>query len=106
MSRPRTIDGILVGKQLTCGCCGRWFKVWPEYRDQDQDLGFGICIECQELINDKNIAEIDRIVSVLEDGLNPANRARYRAMDQDLRRAFALKALEEGVITYSAVRAH
>lgn len=36
-------------KLLTCGCCGLLFKTWDGYEDQDQDVGFGICKECQDI---------------------------------------------------------
>lgn len=35
-------------KQLICGCCGIYFRTWDGYVDQDQDHGYGICVECQE----------------------------------------------------------
>lgn len=39
---------IKPGTVLDCGCCGTVFATWKGYKHQDQDEGFGICLDCQE----------------------------------------------------------
>lgn len=97
----KTQDGIKIGAQLMCGCCGQYFRVCPGYRDQDQDKGYGICQSCQAWIAEKDRAQEDRMLATLREGLNEANRARFDSMDRDLQLAFVGKAIEDGILSFS-----
>jgi len=58
-----------VSKYLVCGCCGLGFRTWKEYKDQDQDKGYGICGECQLISAERDKAEMDRAISLVSNGL-------------------------------------
>ncbi len=91
-------------KNLTCGCCGAGFYTWPDYIDQDQDTGFGICADCQDWITDRNNTQLDELADKIEATLKPANAAKFKAMDTDKRRMFAWKAIDDGLVTWSIGR--
>lgn len=91
---------IRVGKHLRCGCCGGGFQVWEGYIDQDQDNGFGICMECQGWIGEKNEDEWDKAIKVLNDGLNEKNRAKFEGYDREMQKAIVGKALEDGALKW------
>jgi hypothetical protein len=97
----RTKDGIKIGKWLTCGCCGMDFKVWPEYADQDQDAGYGICMSCQGFAEEKEKEEMDKAIDLLLGALNEENSAKFAAMDRGLQEALVFKAIDDGVIGFS-----
>ena len=86
---------------LRCGCCGCDFHRWPEYVDQDQDRGFGICFECQADAEERNDAWLDESAKLIEENLNPENAAKFRRMSVERRRLFAWKAHEDGMFTWS-----
>lgn len=91
---------IRVGKGLTCGCCGEWFRTWEGYEDQDQDAGYGICKPCQASIKEHDEREWDKAIKTLADGLNPSNQMKFLQYDRDTQKAFVLKALDEGILTF------
>ena len=88
-------------RNLTCGCCGCGFRTWPEYVDQDQDKGFGICKDCQGWIEDRDNVEDDKAIALLRSALNDANRAVFDAMDRDLQMGMVGEAINAGFITFS-----
>lgn len=55
-----TSQGIRINKKLRCGCCWLDFKVWEEYKNQDQDRWYGICKECQGIEKFSYIQEIEK----------------------------------------------
>ena len=62
-------------KLLDCGCCGRYFRTWPEYVDQDQDKGFGICADCQGSIQADNDRQLDDLAGKIRSALGDENKA-------------------------------
>lgn len=64
---------------LLCGCCGVYFNTWPEYEDQDQDQGYGICNSCQDWQQEKHQAMIERAYKTIIDGVKPETRAKIEA---------------------------
>ena len=94
---------IKVGKWLDCGCCGEDFQVWDGYVDQDQDDGYGICQSCQEDIQERNDAEIDKIVVEISKGLSPESRENYLAKPIEEQREFALACLHKGFVKMTFV---
>lgn len=99
--RPRTKDGIIIGKWLDCGCCGGGFQVWETYEDQDQDTGYGICMRCQLDDAMRNIEQYIIMFHLIEGALSVENRAKFQSHDTDLRIAIANKMLNAGIITWS-----
>ena len=93
-------------KYLRCGSCGCAFRRWPEYVDQDQDRGYGICAECQELAEEHNNRMLDESAMLIEKALKPANAKKFQAMSVERRRMFAWKAHEEGMFTWKIGGAH
>jgi hypothetical protein len=91
-------------KDLTCGCCGAGFYVWPDYVDQDQDAGYGICKTCQEWIQTKADADADKSIAMVSAALNETNRTRFDAMDRALQLGLIGQMLDEGIITYRITR--
>jgi len=91
---------LKVGKRLRCGCCGSDFQVWKGYQDQDQDNGYGICKKCQGWIEELDNKEMDKAIKVISDGLKPANKAKFDAMERELQIALVNKALSDGVMTW------
>ena len=86
--------------ELSCGCCGTWFKTWPEYIDQDQDLGYGICKRCQGSIEQSNVKAMDKAIATLAAGLSPTNRAKLKASSRMKQELLVHMALDEGVMTW------
>ncbi len=93
-------------KTLQCGCCGSGFQTWEAYVDQDQDKGFGICLDCQNLEMEKNNKHLDTIGAALREALNEKNQAKWDGYDLETQRLLAMKAVEDGAIkiTYGPVR--
>ena len=92
---------IKIGKWLDCGCCGAAFQVWDGYEDQDQDLGYGICFECQGLADEKLSAMYDDMIKQISDALAPERKAKFDGFDRDLQIAFVNKALDDGLFKWS-----
>lgn len=88
-------------KTLCCGCCGSGFLKWDGYIDQDQDKGYGICQPCQDSVATTNKAAMDDGIKLLTDNLNPANKAKFLAMDRGLQESVVHHAIEDRVITWS-----
>jgi hypothetical protein len=91
-------------KYLSCGCCGAGFYTWPEYVDQDQDAGYGICQPCQEMAEEKNNEMLDHLGDRIRDALRPENQAKWDRMDQETRRLFAMKAIDDGMVVWTITR--
>jgi len=94
---------IKVGKWLDCGCCGEDFQVWDGYVDQDQDDGYGICQSCQADIQQRNEAEIDKVVALVADALSPESRNQYLGGSKEEQRKFALECVDRGLVKMSFV---
>ncbi len=93
---------IKVGTWLDCGCCGMGFKTWEGYEDQDQDLDYGICFECQGDAEIRNEEEYDKLIATVRTGFkNTDTLARFDARTRDGQKAFALHCLNKGIIKYS-----
>lgn len=91
-------------KSLDCGCCGAYFRTWPEYVDQDQDAGYGICQPCQEWIEGRNLKIIDDARAKLRAALNDKNQAKFDAMSADAQRGLTMKAFEDGMFKWTIDR--
>ena len=86
---------------LTCGCCGKGFKVWEGYEDQDQDAGYGHCYECQEEIKLRNWFERANMLWLLLDNFkNPLNRFRLYHSPPEVQNYYISKAFEDGILTW------
>jgi hypothetical protein len=88
-------------KQLICGCCGAYFHTWKEYVDQDQDKGFGICLECQNLEVERNNKQLDEVGATMREALNEKNRAKWDGYDLETQRLLAMKAVEDGMVKFT-----
>lgn len=88
-------------KNLHCGCCGSGFYTWPEYVDQDQDAGYGICSSCQDWIGEKNDRELDDLGVKIRDALNDKNKAKWDGYSIEVQRHLAMKCIEDGLVTYT-----
>jgi hypothetical protein len=88
-------------KKLVCGCCGEVFQTWPEYKDQDQDKGFGCCKVCQaEEIVAANKA-LDDGAKKLRASLSEKNQRAWDGLDVGMQRAIVRKAIEDGVMKFT-----
>lgn len=92
---------IKIGKWLDCGCCGGAFQVWEGYEDQDQDLGYGICAECQGDAEDRLGSMYDDMIKQVSEALSEKNKAQFDGYDRDLQVAFVNKALDDGLFKWS-----
>ena len=89
-------------KHLTCGCCGTWFKTWHNYRDQDQDKGYGICKRCQVDDAWRDYEAMSNLMDRFADCLTTlTNRATWEGMDYPTREAIIYEAMHDGLITWS-----
>ena len=87
-----------IRKYLCCGCCGAGFDRWEGYIDQDQDQGYGICKDCQGIIEAKNVEAMDRAIDVLANGLNDTNKAKLRSASRMRQELLVHFAFEDGII--------
>lgn len=85
---------------LDCGCCGRSFQTWPEYQDQDQDAGYGICRPCQEDIGLSNHFELLEAFKLIEDNLDPIKRMVFKGFPLERKTYIVHRAIEDGIITW------
>jgi len=85
---------------LTCGCCGEYFHTWPDYIDQDQDKGYGICAECQDMAETMNNDQLDKIAGKIREALNETNTAKFDTFDIEKKRRVAMWAVDEGIVTF------
>jgi hypothetical protein len=69
--------------------------VWPEYRDQDQDKGWGICQDCQHLNAQAEAKELASGRALIREALNEANRAQWDTFDEALQNALVLDAIND-----------
>jgi len=92
-------------KHLDCGCCGTYFKTWPNYKDQDQDQGYGICCDCQVDAAWKEHEMLTDIIATLASGLNEKNRAKYLAFDRPRQEMIVYDALDKGILKWTIGRA-
>ena len=69
-----------------------------------QDAGYGICKECQQMIEAKADADADKSIAMVSAALNDKNRARFEAMDRPLQLGIIGQMLDEGIITYRITR--
>ena len=88
-------------KQLTCGCCGRYFRTWPEYTDQGQDRGYGICEPCQGMIADRNEKELNKSIKLLASALNEANRTKFLAKPRHIQAHLVDLAFRDGILKWT-----
>ena len=87
--------------QLTCGCCGAYFKTWPEYTDQDQDRDYGICAPCQGIIADRNEKELTKSINLLASALNETNRAKFLARPKHVQAHLVDLAFRDGILKWT-----
>lgn len=80
-----------------CSCCGGHCAT----ESPGQDRGYGFCDPCVQWIEERNNRDLDRLAGKIERALNPKNRARFAAMPADERRILALKAIDDGLVTFS-----
>ena len=88
-------------KTLQCGCCGTGFSTWPEYTDQGQDKGYGICRSCQDDYEKKNQEELDKLIKAIRESLGGSNLTEFNEFNRSNQEAFAMKCLDQGIITLS-----
>jgi hypothetical protein len=103
--RPRTKDGIIIGKWLDCGCCGQGFQVWEDYEDQDQDRGYGICMSCQIDSDFDNIEHYINMFRMLEKALiekeSWKNLAHFQNCETWERISIVNRLMDKGYFTWS-----
>lgn len=90
------------GKPLECGCCGDWFPIWDGYEDQDQDNGYGICKECQNLNEADNEKRYDKMYQAILDGVEPEMKEKIEAQvaeNPDMKYAWVNHALDIGALS-------
>ena len=87
--------------QLTCGCCGAYFKTWPEYTDQDQDRGFGICAPCQGINELRNVEETTKSINLLAERLNEPNRTKFLAYARHIQEYLVECAFRDGILKWT-----
>ena len=87
-------------KYLTCGCCGLDFNTWPEYQDQDQDKGFGICEECQNRAEVRENDFINDTVKKILPSLKPENQKKLKEMSIEQKRYVIDKLMEKGSLQW------
>jgi len=88
-------------KTLQCGCCGTGFSTWPEYTDQGQDKGYGICPVCQRWNQEMEDKEMDKLIKAIRESLGGSNLAEFNEFNRSNQEAFAMKCLDQGIITLS-----
>lgn len=92
------------GTELLCGCCGSYFVTDVNYRNHDQDSGYGICNGCDDDEQTRATVEMDKAIEVVAGGLNEANAAKFRALDRAVQEHFVGVALDDGVLSFDIVR--
>jgi len=91
---------------LQCGCCGREYEVKGRVRSQfDQDDGYGTCPGCKQDEVTRNEEEWVKIENVMAGALNPENAKKFRALEMEVRRGLILKAMDDGILTWTIERA-
>ena len=84
---------------LTCSCCGRYFRGKP---DPSHDKGYGTCPDCEvwieETFTKPACEDLERKVAA---ALNPENRAKFLTHTPDERCAFVGFVIERGGIKFS-----
>lgn len=92
-------------KLLACGCCGKNFRTWPEYKDQDCDKGYGTCEPCQTWQSERNEAEWVKLEEKVINAFNEKNRIKFMEYEKEVRRGLILEMIDDGIISYGPVRA-
>jgi len=87
-------------KWLECGCCGTGFETWPEYEDQDQDDGYGICARCQDYIEETNTQAMTSIIRKVRNTLQHDKLAKFDAMSRATQEQFIFKLMDRGAISW------
>lgn len=88
-------------KWLDCGCCGMAFVTWPEYVDQDQDLDYGICRECQGEADVRHSDIMTDAINQMSEALNPENRASFGTMPRERQEFIVQGAIDKGLFTWT-----
>ena len=101
MEYHANLPKVPVGKSLDCGCCGGYFQTWEGYENQDQDCGYGICKDCQGWIDEKNLAELDKMCLAIEEALSEEKLKDFQAKSREDRHLIAMQLAEKGCFTYS-----
>lgn len=89
-----------VRMKYKCSCCGAPCAT----EEPSQDKGYGFCDSCVKWMDMRKNKELDELSLKIEAALNPVNAAKFRAMDTETRRVIALKAIEDGMVSYSIGR--
>lgn len=84
--------------QLICGCCGALFKGW---QSPSHDTGYGTCDDCEKDEEDRVNKTLDSLVCKIERSLRPENLEIFSKKTQSQKRAFAMRCVEDGLVTYS-----
>lgn len=85
---------------LTCGCCGEYFHPWPEYVDQDQDAGFGICQGCQDDAVVRVTAIEDEAIAWVLAALSEEGAAKFNACSREKKVGFCHHLLDLGILEW------
>jgi len=85
---------------LTCGCCGEYFYPWPEYVDQDQDAGFGICQGCQDDAGERVIDTESEAIALVAAALNKENAAYFNACPREKQLDFCHLLMVKGILQW------
>jgi len=85
---------------LVCGCCGKYFRTWQGYIDQDQDRGYGICEECQDLAEGREKRLIKEQIEQIIPHLKPENQAKIKKMSYEQQKHIILGLIEKGALVW------
>ena len=87
-------------KLLTCGCCGILFKTWDGYEDQDQDVGFGICKECQDIAEKREEEMVEDAINEVMPHLKPENQEKIKKMSKEQKRYIVDGLIDKGALKW------
>ncbi len=87
-------------KLLNCGCCGLLFKTWDGYQDQDQDVGFGICKECQDIAEKREDEFVEDAIKQMTPHMKPENQEKIKKMTKEQKHHLVSKMIDKGVLKW------
>ena len=85
---------------LNCGCCGTYFETWPEYEDQDQDAGFGICKKCQDWSEKKIDETFEDAKEMIYKNLTPERQEQFNKLDKEKQNWFISELINKGILKW------
>lgn len=94
-------DTLFRAKHLVCGCCGDGFQTWVSYEDQGQDVGYGICIYCQEDEKNRYVEFMDEQIKSVMKNLKPENQEKFKNEKRDRQEAIIHELINKGVLAWT-----